>query len=39
MLLLVNITIFQLLLFQIEDEISTKYKNRRVNIMGEINTV
>jgi len=24
---------------QIEDEISTKYKNRRVNIMGEINTV
>ena len=24
---------------QIEGEISSKYKNRRVNIMGEINTI
>ena len=28
-----------LLLLQIEGEISKRYKNRRVNIMGEINTI
>ena len=26
-------------LLQIEEEISKKYQNRRVNIMGEINTI